>query len=716
MNDENLKPVKELTPFTKMIMAIGTLPSSFYASMSYYESMVWLYEYLKNEVIPAVNNNGEAVSELQAKYIELHDYVEHYFDNLDVQEEINKKLDEMAEDGTLTNLIEVYVDPIYQAYERTINEKVDGQDTEISNFKISVNNQISLQNEQIASVESGSPLVASSTAEMTDTTRVYVNTTDGKWYYYDGDSWEIGGTYQSVEIPDGSINITKFDEILNGLYLKDIDFIDLTNETPEDGHYLTIDGNNDIVINNNTYWKYYQLDIHDKVGKLLFYSSEGYTGRYPIIITDVDGGVLFHSGEGDANYNNINNITLIPFNSYYLYIQVDRVHDLSPTDPMGINRINSCNIGFIDNLKTILNYDSSNLMENIFTLDDFYIYNSGQVNSQNVPVATHVNDTGWNIKTYKMNKNVKYKITGYNYQLSTSYVICDNNMHKLSSSYPTYSANTNFTHEFTATEDGFIICNENALHPVNVYIYDHLAQLSPATENSLGVVKIGEGINVDAEGTISSTIDLSNIKAGFTGDSICFGNGYGGGYARILHDEYNLTIQNIAVGGGHITHDSDNVFVISESIPSLANDCDVIVMEGGINDYANSVQFGSISSNYTDTVLNTNFCGAMEKMFRDCYTYFPNKKYVFIIVHNVNDTYITKLGGHSFKDYIDAIKVLCDKYGVYLINICETTAMATRNNDVKTTCTHNGDGLHPNKTGYEKYYIPQLLNYFKNIM
>ena len=105
MENENLKPVEELTPFTKMIMTIGTLPSSFHASMSYYESMVWLYEYLKNQVIPTVNNNAEATQELQAKYIELKTYIDEYFENLDVQEEINQKLDEMALGGSLTNLI-----------------------------------------------------------------------------------------------------------------------------------------------------------------------------------------------------------------------------------------------------------------------------------------------------------------------------------------------------------------------------------------------------------------------------------------------------------------------------------------------------------------------------------------------------------------------------------------------------------------------------------
>ena len=52
----------------------------------------------------------------------------------------------------------------------------------------------------------GSPLVASTAAEMTDTDRVYVYTgsetgyVNGDWYYYDGDSWEVGGVYNSVAV------------------------------------------------------------------------------------------------------------------------------------------------------------------------------------------------------------------------------------------------------------------------------------------------------------------------------------------------------------------------------------------------------------------------------------------------------------------------------------------------------------------------------------
>ena len=209
MNDKPNIEVEKLKPFTKFIYTLGQLPSSYLASMSYEEQLIWLCNYLAQTVIPTVNNNGAAVTELQNLFTELQDYVNEYFDNLDVQEEINTKLDEMALDGTLTNLIKGYVDPIYQSYEEEINQNIVNQNSEISDFKSLINSQIEEIDNKVDAATSGSPLVASSTSEMTDTTKVYVNTTDGNWYYYDGDSWEIGGIYQSTAIDDNSVSYDK---------------------------------------------------------------------------------------------------------------------------------------------------------------------------------------------------------------------------------------------------------------------------------------------------------------------------------------------------------------------------------------------------------------------------------------------------------------------------------------------------------------------------
>jgi hypothetical protein len=60
-----------------------------------------------------VTNFENSVNETVANYIEqfnqLHDYVHDYFDNLDVQEEINNKLDDMVEAGTLQEIITTYI-------------------------------------------------------------------------------------------------------------------------------------------------------------------------------------------------------------------------------------------------------------------------------------------------------------------------------------------------------------------------------------------------------------------------------------------------------------------------------------------------------------------------------------------------------------------------------------------------------------------------------
>lgn len=66
-----------------------------------------------NQLIRLFNELSEetktTVEEYIAKFVELKDFVDTYFENLDVQEEINNKLDDMAEDGTLQEIITTYI-------------------------------------------------------------------------------------------------------------------------------------------------------------------------------------------------------------------------------------------------------------------------------------------------------------------------------------------------------------------------------------------------------------------------------------------------------------------------------------------------------------------------------------------------------------------------------------------------------------------------------
>lgn len=98
----NTKPIQTIPPFKRFCITIGELPSSYLETMTYYEMLLWFTKFLGETVVPAINNNAELLKELQ-------DYVVHYFDNLDVQEEINNKLDDMAESGELEEIILSYI-------------------------------------------------------------------------------------------------------------------------------------------------------------------------------------------------------------------------------------------------------------------------------------------------------------------------------------------------------------------------------------------------------------------------------------------------------------------------------------------------------------------------------------------------------------------------------------------------------------------------------
>ena len=133
MNDKTT-----VSTLKRVCMSIGALPSSYLESMSYYEMLVWFTKYLTEEVTPAVNNNAEAVKELQS-------YVEHYFDNLDIQEQVDNKLEDMVEDGTLANIInqEIFSNlndrvSALELNETTIESDIDSLET----FRDTVENKL----------------------------------------------------------------------------------------------------------------------------------------------------------------------------------------------------------------------------------------------------------------------------------------------------------------------------------------------------------------------------------------------------------------------------------------------------------------------------------------------------------------------------------------------------------------------------------------------
>lgn len=141
------------------------IPLAFDESMSYYETLCGVLDLLHTHT-EVINNNAEVVEELES-------YVEHYFDNLDVQEEINDKLDEMASDGTLDEIINQEIFGQINSNITQINNDINAingnlttTNTNVSNLTTQVNNFGTTLGEFNSEIQSLSDDIASNTANI----------------------------------------------------------------------------------------------------------------------------------------------------------------------------------------------------------------------------------------------------------------------------------------------------------------------------------------------------------------------------------------------------------------------------------------------------------------------------------------------------------------------------------------------------------------------
>lgn len=201
---ENIEKAPNVPPFVRFVAS--AVPMVFDDSMSYYEALSALWKYMQ-DTVDIINNNATVTEEYIKLTDQMKEYMDNYFDNLDVQDQINNKLDKMVADGTMTEILSVYVTPQLN----DLNYKIDQGLADEANTRLQEDNRLQ---SQISGLASGAPLAASSTDEMTDTSKIYVNTTDGKWYYYNGEEWTIGGTYQSAVNP---IDVEQLEDDLSNL-------------------------------------------------------------------------------------------------------------------------------------------------------------------------------------------------------------------------------------------------------------------------------------------------------------------------------------------------------------------------------------------------------------------------------------------------------------------------------------------------------------------
>ena len=261
---------------------------------------------------------------------------------------------------------------------------------------------------------------------------------------------------------------------------------------------------------------------------------------------------------------------------------------------------------------------------------------------------------------------------------------------------------------------------------------------STAVEDASGVVDNGFYTRLPilyGSGTNWSLADMSCLgwSFGYTnhcagkkvtcvGDSITVGSGTTKTYWSILDDTLELeSMTGMGVAGSCVSATSDyktsNSPLINryKSIP----DSDIITIYMGTNDYGHETPMGTI-----DDTEDVSFYGALNVIIPGIQKAHPDALLVWMTpTHRYGFGTSKMLGtaftydhlpngrGYSLDDYVDAIKEVCDKYDVPVIDLFTLSGMDPSLSEVRSQ--YMPDGLHLNSAGHEKIaaIVGASLNY-----
>ena len=676
MNND-LKPINTIPNFKRFCMTIGELPTSYLETMTYYEMLVWFTEYMKNTIIPTINNNGLAVEELQNKYIELKSYVDNYFDNLDVQEEINNKLDAMSEDGSLTNLIKGYVDPIYQAYKEEINKAIEDIET-------NVNSTLNTQNEAIdvleARMDTFTHLNEGSTtgdAELQDI-RVGFNgiTYDSAGNSVRNQSIQVNQnktTLLPIEYKKKTITWTSGSRIgSNGNIYEDSN-CQISNAIPVNGKYVLFDYN--YSFGNLTYQYLFNFYGSDTI------NHENLLGRAnptnAIANTRCYGNLLAVAIPDGAKYI-VCSATTINLTSLNIY-------DMSfNTDLIAQNTID------YDQIKSIKCYE--NVLSDTFE--------PGIIGTD----GTITLSTTYKISDYcEVLPNTCYHRKNYNSQALIGY----------------YDINKNWISRRGADNVEFFITPDNCK-------YIRYADTNANVINQVvGRFKVNENVPSDT----SLSIDIKDSEYGKTlnkiynkkvcilGDSIAYGIGATDrttdSWVALLQKYTKSKITNLAITGASLQYrsgaESEAKSVYTLSTETDFTPYDYVIISAGTNDILANI--GEPSDN-----ISTTACGALNLIIQNILTSNPYCQILFFGPMFRNR--FNQGDGHNSDDYdfngkwvidlADKLQETAEKNHIPNKNLYRTFELNKYNANILLS-----DGLHPNNLGYERLY--EVINDFINI-
>jgi lysophospholipase L1-like esterase len=227
------------------------------------------------------------------------------------------------------------------------------------------------------------------------------------------------------------------------------------------------------------------------------------------------------------------------------------------------------------------------------------------------------------------------------------------------------------------------------------------------------------------------TSPLYGKKISLNGDSICRGEGFPGGYGKIIAERNSMAYQNLAISGATVTaetyfEDGKARHWICRTIDKMDIDSDYAIVEGGVNDASvfpdhRTTELGKLTDGYDGELDDTTFIGAFESMLKQLIIRFHGKKIGYIAVHKMAMRFSSDYGTDD--NYYLAAKACCEKWGVPFLDLNVSVVPFAHFHpdgdpqlyELRKIYTKNGDGWHPNEAGYKKYYCDKIEAWLKTL-
>lgn len=227
-------------------------------------------------------------------------------------------------------------------------------------------------------------------------------------------------------------------------------------------------------------------------------------------------------------------------------------------------------------------------------------------------------------------------------------------------------------------------------------------------------------IEETGEGVVYRSPIFEKVVA-FLGDSITAGanvtpvtDGVVVPYPYLVSDKTGCLPCVIAAPGGYFRY-AENAYSIPHQAEIISLTPDIIVVEGGVNDYASGRDFGSIeytgSDMYENTLDDQTFCGGLEKTLRTLATRFPGVPKIYVIATKARlYEWSANNKGQTYRDYVDEIVRCCKKYGFKVVNLHDESNLVPQMPQYfeNVVYTYEGDNLHPTTLSYKEFYVQRV--------